>query len=222
MPAIGNSPGWAEMMIPLQGMDISKIHISPPQKTNGPGVPLYAQDRPIACLSYNDTVFKLPCLSVLTPFLTVLSWDSTTGKLELQVPQGTSTHTKLTFLQDYILTTLTRHQRGWIGTPDNTLSELRDMFQPILTGEKLVIYLHGPNPELKPSGRVWIWNSDSWSKGAKQTSFQEGMEVRVALRLQGICFLYQSQRVRFRIQHQTIAIYTKQDRTILAGSCTEA
>lgn len=209
MPAVGNSPGWAELMIPLQGMEISKIQISAPQKTKGPGVPPYAQDRPLANLSYHDNYLHLPCLSVLTPFLTILDWDSSTGKLELMVPQGSPTHTKLTFLQDYILNTIQAHQRSWFGTSEYSTEDFRKMFQPILNGDKFTIYLHGPNPELKPTGRVWVWANKNWTKGAKDTSFQAGETVRVALRLQGVCFLYQPHRIKFRIQHQTVAIYKK-------------
>jgi hypothetical protein len=207
MPAIGNSPGWAELMIPVQGMEISKIHISLPQKSCGPGVPNYAQDRPLALLSYHDTYVKIPCLSIMTQFLTVLQWDPLTGRLDLHVPSGTPTNIKLSLLQDFILNKIQSHQRNYIGTSDHSLTEIREMFQHILAGERFTVYLHGPNPELKVCGRVWIWNQDTWSKGAKQTSFKVGDSVRVALRLQGICFLYQGQRVRFRIQHQTIAIY---------------
>jgi hypothetical protein len=208
MPAVKNSPGWAEMMIPLQGMDISKIILNSPQKVTGPGIPVYAQDRPLASLQYHDTLYRLSCLSILTPFLTVIHWDSSIGKLELQVLQGTSTYIKFNLLQEFIINTITKYQRSWLEMSNSSATEIRSMFQHILSGERLILYLHGPNPEQKTCGRIWSWNK-GWFKGANSSSFKVGDEIRVALRLQGVCFLHQAHGSKFRIQHQTVAVYHK-------------
>lgn len=203
-------PGWAEIMVPIQGIDTSKIVLGRPTKVTGPGVPPYAQDRPLSLLTYNDGFIQLPCLAVLTPFLKVVSWDSTLGKLELHVSSGSQTYQKLTLIQNYILNMIQNHQKSWIGTMDCSNQEIRDMYQPILSGDRLTIYLHGANPEQKTTGRVWLWREQRWQKGASKDSFKVGDMIRVAVRLQGICYLIQGNRVRFRLQHQTVAIYKKQ------------
>ena len=202
-------PGWAEIMVPIQGIDTSKIILEAPQKVTRPGIPTYAQDRPLSALTYNDGFIQLPCLAVLTPFLKVLSWDSSTGRLDLHVVSGTQTYQKLTLIQNYMLNMIHDHQKSWIGTMDSSTQEIRDMYQPMLVGERLTIYLHGANPEQKTTGRVWLWASKGWQKGASKGSFKPGDMIRVAIRLQGICYLIQGARVRFRLQHQTIAIYKR-------------
>jgi hypothetical protein len=59
-------------------------------------------------------------------------------------------------------------------------------------------------------GRVWIWKENQWHKGANSTIFKKDQEIRIGLRFQGICFLpSQNSKTRFRLQHQTIAIFSK-------------
>ena len=47
-------PGWAEMFLPLQALDIASVTIDEPKKSTGPGVPAYAQERPLSALSYKN------------------------------------------------------------------------------------------------------------------------------------------------------------------------
>jgi hypothetical protein len=205
-------PGWTEMFLPLQALEVRNIHIDEPKACKGPGVPLYAADRPIAALSYKTSTFAMPCLAILTPFLKVHSWDSLTGRLDLEVEQDSLTAIKCNALQETILDLLVSKPQ-WFQTSETKIEdEIRQNFQPILTGTILTIYLHGPNPEKKQMGRVWIWKSNQWQKGASSTSFKKGQQIRISLRLQGICFLPISNgKTRYRLQHQTVCIFYKQE-----------
>jgi hypothetical protein len=53
-------PGWAEVFIPLQTIEIKDIHMNEPKKLSGPGIPPYAIDRPIATLSYSNSNYTIP------------------------------------------------------------------------------------------------------------------------------------------------------------------
>jgi hypothetical protein len=212
VPPPPKEPGWTEMFLPLQALEVGNIHIGEPKACKGPGVPLYAADRPIAALSYKTSTFSMPCLAVLTPFLKVHSWDSSTGRLDLEVEQESLTAIKCMALQETILELLDSKPQWFQTGGIKTAEEVRQNFQPILTGSILTIYLHGPNPEKKQMGRVWIWRTNQWQKGASSTSFKRGQQIRIALRLQGICFLPTSNgKTRYRLQHQTVCIFYKQD-----------
>ena len=202
-------PGWAELFLPLQAIEVNSIQIDEPKKLTGPGVPSYAADRPIAALSYVNSSFRMPVLNILTPFLTVHNWDSNTGKLELEVDLNSTLSTKCIVIQEHILTLLASKPQ-WLLPHIKTKEELRESFQEIISGQIMTIYLHGPNPEQKQMGRVWIWKENNWQKGASKTSFKKGQKLRVALRFQGVCFLQTvSKKMRYRIQHQTISIFHK-------------
>jgi hypothetical protein len=201
-------PGWAEMFLPLQALDIASVTIDEPKKSSGPGVPAYAQERPLAALSYKSDMFTMPILSILTSFLKVYAWDSKTGRLDLEIDPASPSAMKLSLLQDTIVGLLIKHPQ-WLRVQGITKDDLKTCFQHILNGSILTIYLHGPNQDTKPVGRVWVCNK-GWQKGASASSFQKGQLIRVALRLQGVCFLQSpNAKTRLRVQHQTVTIFHK-------------
>jgi len=202
-------PGWAEFFLPLQAIEVQHIQIEEPKKPVGPGIPLYAIDRPIAALSYSHPNYRMPILNILTPFLKVHSWDSLTGRLELEVDISSQIAMKCSLIQEHFIHLLSSNLH-WLLPYTQSKEELRENFQEIIHDQILSIYLHGPNPEKKQTGRVWIWNKPHWQKGASGASFKKGQQIRVALRFQGICFLQtSSKKMKYRIQHQTISIFHK-------------
>jgi len=203
-------PGWTEIFIPLQTIEIKDIHMNEPKKISGPGIPPYAIDRPIATLSYINSNYTIPTLSIFTPFLKIHSWDSTSGRLELEIDIHSSTAMKYSNIQEHIITLLSEKPQ-WFYPYTKKKEEFLTNFQRMIHGNLLTIYLHGPNPEKKQTGRVWIWNQTSWQKGASVNSFKKGQLIRVALRLQGVCFLQSSSSkdIRYRIQHQIVTIIHK-------------
>jgi hypothetical protein len=202
-------PGWAELFIPLQTIELKSIHIDEPKRLSGPGIPLYAIDRPIAALSYINSNYKIPTLSILTPFLKIHAWDSTTGRLDLEIDMNSAVAMKCSIIQDHIIELLAAKPQ-WLYPYTKKKEELIANFQHIIHDHILTIYLHGPNQENKQTGRVWIWKEDTWQKGASVQSFKKGQLIRVALRFQGVCFLQTPAKdMRYRIQHQTVAIFHK-------------
>jgi hypothetical protein len=210
MQMLNKEPGWTEMFLPLQALEVGNICIHQPKASRGPGVPQYAADRPIAALSYKTSTFVLPCLSVLTPFLKVYAWDPTTGRLDLETDEHSLIAIKCNAVQETILDTLFTKSEWLQGTGIKTKEDLKHNFQQMISGNILSIYLHGPNPEKKQMGRVWIWKDNLWHKGATPSVFKKDQEIRIALRFQGVCFLpQQNGKTRLRLQHQTIAIFHK-------------
>jgi hypothetical protein len=199
-------PGWAECFVPLQSVYVSNIHIEEPKRAEGPGVPHYAADRLLAPLIYKSPDFISPTLSILTPFLRVQAWDSLTGRLDLELDPKSQIAIKCWALQEYVLSLLQEHP-NWFPQQQRSSEQIAASFQHMIQGTTMTIYLHGPNPENRQTGRVWLWNAHTWQKGATPQSFKIGQRIRVALRFQGICFIKPiSGRIKCRFQHQTIAI----------------
>ena len=196
--------GWAEFFIPLQNIQPLHIKLDEPKKQAS-----LNQDRPIAHLSYESTLFKMPTLAILTPFLKVSSWDSSTGRLDMEVDEHSLGFQKFLSVEETLLDLLASHP-SWLRANKSSKEELKHTFQRILKDNIFTVYLHGQNQDTKPAGRVWIYKEGAWSKGATASSFKRGQQLRVAVRLQGVCFLqYPGQPTRLRIQHQTVAVLHK-------------
>jgi hypothetical protein len=210
MATYPRDPGWAEWFIPSQILELSCIEIEEPKKLTGPGVPAYAADRLLAQLSYRTPITTFPCLTLLTPFVRVKSWDNSIGRLELDLEPESSFTIKLQALQEYILSLLAA-RISWLQSDQRSHHELYSNFQTLIHGTVCSVYLHGPNPDRKQMGRVWCYQSGSWQKGVGAHSFRIGQQIRLALRIQGICFLQTaSGKQRYRIQHQIISVFQKQ------------
>ena len=151
----------------------------------------------------------MPTLAILTPFLKVSSWDSSTGRLDMEVDNHSLAFQKFLSIEETILDLLASHP-SWLRAHKSAKEELKHTFQRILKDNIFTVYLHGLNQDTKPAGRVWIHKEGAWSKGATASSFKRGQQLRVAVRLQGVCFLqYPGQPTRLRIQHQTVAVLHK-------------
>jgi hypothetical protein len=90
------SPGFVEVFLPLQKLNIDSIIVSPPTS-------LYPIKIPTANISYKHENFTLPKLSIFTPFLTVTSWDPVKGRLDLVDNLHTNSLEILQNLQDFVI-----------------------------------------------------------------------------------------------------------------------
>ena len=203
-------PKNIELCLPIQAMEVGKVHLSPlkimPNRNPKPGV----ENRPIAPLSYVDSSVTLPCLSILLPNLKITRWDPATGRIDLDLSPYNLVATKLNTLQEYIVSTVYMQQVSWLGRTDLDHDTVRSLLQPLVSGHTLTLFLHGPNPTLKPAGRAWIYSGGKWNRGSKPTSFHVGQDIRICVRLHGLCLIPQkgSSVPKFRIQHQVISVAT--------------
>ena len=202
---------WAEFFLPIQTLNTDSIQIDSPNytHTNRQKKTYHTSERPIAGVWYKTPEFTLSTLNILTTPLRVHSWDSSTGRLELET--DTITATQIIAIQKRILTLLEGH-RDWF--PPNT--NIQQDFQYMYHNSILTVYLHGFNPDQAHTGRVWNWSTAVWKKGVGPTSFSKGQTLRLAIRFQGICFIKtEGCKTRYRIQHQTVAIYHKSPATMI-------
>lgn len=203
--------GWIEAFLPLQALEIGCIEIQEPKLVSSPhlSTTVYSTERPIACLSYKTETFRMPCLSILTPFCKVKSWDSMTGKLDLEVEEDSLTSIKFAALQQQIFSLLEENPQWFSLSGAKLKQDLMNNVQQLFQENILTVYLHGINLEKKQMGRAWIWKNNIWQKGVVSSTFQKGKEVRLALRFQGISFLHNKDtyKIKYRIQHQVIAAY---------------
>lgn len=96
-----------------------------------------------------------------------------------------------------------KHQRIWINRSDLTYEDVCEIFQPFIQHDRFVIYL----PSSRQKKQLWVCEKGAWTLGTHERSFVAGMVVRPVLKLQGLCFIMMGDRLKFRIQHQTVSVF---------------
>jgi hypothetical protein len=183
----------AEVFLPLQTMNIKNIVVNPP-------ISVYPIRTPIATILYKDPMFTLQKISILTPFLTIHSWDPKKGRLELSDSSEGLSLLKLQAFYECLLKSLIAHPE-WSGVPKITVDELKMRFQPIVANKLITLYINDQHDGLYSYSKKWV-------KGVTDDLLQPGQQVRIALRFQGLMFLKNDSPVTFyRLQHQITKLY---------------
>jgi hypothetical protein len=189
-----------EWTIPIQKLEVNKIRVGPLQKNM----------KPLTPLSYADGPIVFQNLNLLLPPLTVHEYDSTTGKLILNLTDASSTASKLLALQESFLSAVFTNQRTWFSESNRTRDQIQRLFQSFV--ENTLLHLYCPLQLQEKRHTISIWKEGEWKRLASPGLVQKGDSIRVALRLQGIS--YQLDAIsglwtgRFRVQHKISCIYS--------------
>ncbi len=199
--------GWNEFFIPLETINIENIEIT----KIGRGSSHDKAHDIMYTLSYLTDTFILNSVPILTPFMKVHSWDSSTGRLELEADNDSTAYTKFSRIQELFFDYLTANLDDFRKYSVFTKMDLFNTFQQIVYKNIFVVYLHGINPQQKRNmGRVWVLGAGGWIKGVNIDTFKKGQQVRVAFRFQGISYspggASSSGKIKCRLQHQTVAV----------------
>lgn len=190
---------WMEWTIPIQKIEVSKIQFGPLQRSFKPLTPLSYTDGPIAFQSLN----------LLLPPLPVKDYDSSTGKLILNLAESPATAAKLFALQDCLLNAVFTNQKLWFQEGLRTRDQIQNYFQSFVENTSLHLYCPLSTQEKRHS--ISIWKDNQWKKFESTGLFAKGDSLRVAMRLQGISYQMNpttnTWTGRFRVQHKISCLY---------------
>ena len=185
----------AEVFIPLEGLNIDDIIIHPPTSA-------YPIRIPTALISYKNSLYELPKLSIFTPLMTIHSWDSIKGRLEMD-----GVFSKFNELYEMILKTLVKNPK-WSSSVKTSYDEIKSKLQSFIINKRLVLYI---NTQKNDETILYTKKENILQRTYDITndSFHSGQQVRIALRFQGIVFLKNSSaNINYRIQHQVASVYS--------------
>ena len=197
-----------EWVIPLQKLEVSKVQTG--NFINGV--------KPLTPVYYMDGETHFPSLSILLPSLLVKVYDPNTGKLILSLKDSVNSMNKLQALQASLLSCVFTNQIAWFNQGKRELTELQQLFQPMVEGDSLHLYCPVSVQDKKSGGidSIVVYRSEKGgpvigSQGVRPTFLQPGDSVRVCLRIQGISFhnhpAFAEWTGKFRLQHKIIALY---------------
>jgi hypothetical protein len=186
-----------EWLIPTQTLQVENIQLGTLIQTSKPMVPL----------AYKDHDIHFSSLSVLLPCLPIKSFDKTTGQLVLSLAGSTAASTKLTTIQEMLLSAVSLNYKDWFPSR-KTPMDTKIGFQPMIRGNEIHLYCPVHN-EIMQS--VPFFCDGEWaSEGIQKDRLESGMRIRVAIRIQGISFLLlQNSDMwsgKYRIQHKILGI----------------
>jgi hypothetical protein len=196
--------GFCELSQNFGTLDIGKIKYGSVQKLPNYGPHLAHYERPFIPFYYEDEHCRTSALTFLMPYFVVHSWDVDKGRLELAFYDGESM-ARIQQLQHFVLKSVINHQKEWLGVDHLTYEAALDIFQPFIQHDRFVIYL--PNAAQKK--QIWTHDHKGWSYGTTAASFMPGMLIRPIVKMQGLCFILNDGKMKFRIQHQTLTVFHK-------------
>jgi hypothetical protein len=127
--------------IPYQTLEISRIHVKPFQ--------LDSKGRSIAQLIYNDTNVSLTDFVILSPPLTVIDYDKTTGRMRFSISSDEQFSRKFMTMQQYLISTLYLHRLQFFQY-DYSHDDIEMMFQPLMDIDTMSIFIY-PTTQVKRS-----------------------------------------------------------------------
>ncbi len=185
-----------EWCIPIQTFQVEHVQLGTLMRGSKPMLPL----------AYKDSDFQFPCLTLLLPTLSVVSYDPLNGRLVLSLSEHTQTLSKLQTFQDMLLTAVVSQHMNWFAGNPKRSQDIRAGFQPMIqNGELHLYYPLSDNVDQ----RIPVYRGGHWTSGKTQP-LKAGERVRIAFRLYGVSFHIPPNAStwsgKFRLQHKIVGI----------------
>jgi hypothetical protein len=170
------------LSIPYQALEISNIHLTPFQADK--------YGKAIARLSYKDASIDFQDVSILTPPLKVVDYNSENSRLRIDLSDQFNFQVKLNTLQEYLVSTFYVHQQSFLNQKNEPTDNIRQLFHFLLEGSSLSLYIFPTSIVRKADNTT-----------CKVSDLMPGDIIRCVIRLQGISQVRGKYGTRLRLQH---------------------
>lgn len=176
------------LTIPYQAFEAGYVHLTPFQMDR--------HGKNIARLSYKDNSIDLQDVSILSPPLRVIDYNSENSRLRLDLSDYNTFQFKLNTLYDYLISTFYIHQFGFLHQKNKSLDFVRNLFYSLLDGTILSLYIY-------PTTYVKLANGTN----CRISDLKSGDMIRCVIRFQGISQLMNHDGFRLRLHHSVPSIW---------------
>ena len=150
-------------------------------------------NRNIALLSYTDPAIDFKDVTILTPPMKVLQYNTKTSMLRLDVSDNIGFQLKMYTFYEYLTNLLFMNQYAFFNETHLSYDMIRGCFYTMLIKSVLSLYIH-PNTVLK--------------NGVAISDVKPGDMVRCIIRIQGISQLMGKDGMRLRLHHYIPSIWS--------------
>ena len=176
------------LSIPYQGLEVGNIHLSPFQADK--------YGKAVAKLSYKDNSIDFQDVTILTPPIRVIDYNSENSRLRLDLTDQFNFQIKLNTLQEYLVSTFYVHQQSFLNYKSETHERIRELFHFLLEDSVLSLYIF-PTTNIKKEDNTLCKISD----------LKEGDIIRCVIRLQGISHIQNKYGSCLRLQHSVPSLW---------------
>lgn len=176
------------LTIPYQNFKIGNIHLTPFQ--------LDRYGKTIARLSYRDGSLDFHDVSILSPPLTIVDYNSDTSRLRLDLSEHCAFQAKINILHEYLISTFFIHQQTLLHRADLSYEAVRRLFYFLLDGYILSLFIYPTITVKKESG-----------DHCRVCDLKKGDVIRCVIRIQGISQIINREELRMRLHHSIPSIW---------------
>lgn len=155
-------------------------------------------NRNIAPLSYHDDMIDFKDITLLTPPMKVMYYNTKTSMLRLDVSDQIGFQLKIYTFYEYLTNLLFMYQSAFFNESELSYDMIRQSFYTILVKSILSLYIH--------PGSI-IRDSEKGTDGVPISEVQPGDMVRCIIRIQGISQLVGKDGIRLRLHHSVPTIW---------------
>jgi hypothetical protein len=177
------------LAIPYQALEIGNIHLTPFQADK--------YGKAVARMSYKDNSLEFQDVSILTPPLKVIDYNPENSRLRIDLSDQFNFQVKLNTLQEYLVSTFYVHQQSFLGQRNETHDTIRQIFNFLLTGPTLALYIFPTSTIKKQDGTT-----------CKVSELQPNDSIRCIIKLQGISQVRGKYNTSLRLQHTIPTIWS--------------
>ena len=177
------------LSIPYQALEIGNIHLTPFQADK--------YGKAVARLSYKDNSIDFQDVSILSPPMKVINYNSENSRLRIDLSDQFNFQVKLNILQEYLVSTFYIHQQSFLNKKNDTHENIRNLFHFLLDGTTLCLYIFPTSIIKRIDGTT-----------CKVSELAPGDMIRCIIRLQGISQVRGKNSIRLRLQHSIPSIWS--------------
>jgi hypothetical protein len=176
------------LSIPYQALEVGNIHLNPFQSDK--------YGKAVARLSYKDNSIDFQDVSILSPPIKVIDYNSDSSRLRLDLSEQSNFQVKLMTLQEYLVSTFFVHQQSFLGIKNELHNNIRNYFHFLLDDTILSLYIFPTSIIKKEDGST-----------CKVSDLKSGNTIRVVVRFQGVSNIKNKNGTRLRLQHSVPSLW---------------
>jgi len=179
------------LSIPYQAFEIGHIHVTPFQVDRF--------GKTIARLCYKDHSIDFQDVSILSPPLRIIDYNSETSRLRLDLSDYPHFQIKMHTLHEYLISTFYTHQQSFLNLTNRSYDSIRHLFYFLLDGMTLSLFIYPTVMVKTKTGTV-----------CRVSDLKSGDMIRCIIRLQGVSQFISREELRLRLHHSVPSVWRLQ------------
>jgi hypothetical protein len=194
-----------ELAVPLEKFNPTNVHYDASQ----------VHTKSFITFSYSDDMINLSNIILLLPPTRIISYQSSTGKLILDMKEHTAIHSHLRKFQEDVYKYILSNHKIWFPEKLYTAEQLDTQFQKCVSQNVLILYCPTfadlSDTSAKPI--IPVFCGADYCEKLISANLVMGQTVQFAIKITGISLQMENRQWtgKYRLQHKIHAVYIRED-----------